>query len=143
MIVCNYKFKLSPRCLNSPSSNRNDVVQAKEHRVNIEDQVSDPIEEDDNNNIVQDDGTNELIQDLFTQVNEDEDIDDIDLDVPLLDKENTPLYEGSRENIISATLLLVNLKVLKGLSNTCMTQIIRYVICFITYTYNLIFFLSF
>ena len=89
---------------------------------------------DGNNNIVQDDVTNEFIQDLFSQLDEDEDIDDIDLDVPLLDKENTPLYEGSRENILSATLLLANLKVLNGLSNTCMTQILRYVKCFITST---------
>ena len=88
--------------------------------MNIEDRVNDLMEEDDNNNIVQGDGTNEFPQDLFARLYEDEDIDDI-LDVPLLDKENTPLYEGSRENFISTTLLLVNLKVLNGLSNTCMT----------------------
>ena len=92
------------------------------------------MEEDDNNNIVQDDETNELIQGLFSWPYEDEDIDEIDLDVPLLDKENISLYEGSRENLLSTTLLLVNLKVLNGLSNTCMTHILRYVICFITYT---------
>ena len=79
------------------------------------------MEEDDNNNIVQDDGTREFIQDLFTRLDEDEDIDDIDPDVPLLDKKTTPLYEGSRENLLSTTLLLVNLKVLIGFSNTCMT----------------------
>jgi hypothetical protein len=79
-----------------PSSSRDDVVQAEEHGVNIEDQVNDPMEEDDNNNVVQDDGTNELIQYLFTRLDEDEDIDDINFDVPLLDKESTSLYEGSR-----------------------------------------------
>jgi hypothetical protein len=104
-----------------PSSSRNYVVQSEEHGANIEDQVNDPMEEDDNNNIVQDDGTNELIQGWFTQPDEDEDIDNIDLDVPLLDKENKPLYEVSRENIVSATLLLVNLKVLNGFSNTYMS----------------------
>ena len=48
------------------SNSRNDVVQAEEREVNNEDQVNDPMEKDDNNNIVQDDGTNQLIQDLFT-----------------------------------------------------------------------------
>ena len=128
------KLGWPPKYLNVPSSSRNDVVQVEEHGTNIEDQVNDPMEEGDNNNIVQDVGTNKLIQDLFARLNEDEDIDGIDLVVSLMDKENTPLYEGSRANLQSVTLLLVNLKVLNGLSNTCMTQILRYVICFITYT---------
>jgi hypothetical protein len=103
---------------------------------NIEDQFNDPMEEDDNNNnIVEDDGTNELIQDLFTRPNKDDDEDIGDLDVPLLEKAEKPLYEDSKANLLSATLLLVNLKVLNGLSNSCMTQILRYVIWFIiTYT---------
>jgi hypothetical protein len=103
---------------------------------NIEDQVNDPMEEyDNNNNIVEDDGTNELIQDLFAQPDEDDDEDIGDLDVPLLEKVEKPLYEGSKENLLFATLLLVNLKVLNGLSNSSMTQILRYVIWFnITYT---------
>ena len=37
-----------------------------------EDQVNDPMEVDDNNNIVQDDGTNQMIQDLFSHQNEDQ-----------------------------------------------------------------------
>ena len=82
----------SPKYPNVSSSSRNNGVQAKEHGANIEGQVNDPMEEDDNNHIVQDDGTNELIQDLFARPDEDEDIDDIDLDVPLLDKPNTPIY---------------------------------------------------
>jgi hypothetical protein len=128
-----------PKHLNAPSTSRNDVVLqgAEEFGVsNIEDQVNDPMEEDDNNNnIVEDDGTNELIQDLFARPDEDDDEDIGDLDVPLLEKAEKPLYEGSKENLLSATLLLVNLKVLNGLSNSCMTQILRYVIWFIiTYT---------
>jgi hypothetical protein len=103
---------------------------------NIEDQVNNPMEEDDNNNnIVEDDGTHELIQDLFAQLNKDDDEDIGDLDVPLLERAKKPLYEGSKVNLLSATLLLVNLKVLNGLSNSCMTHILRYVIWFIiTYT---------
>jgi hypothetical protein len=128
------KLELPPNFLqNAPSSSRNDVVQAEEHEANNEDQVNDPMEEDENNNIVQDDGTNQMIQDLFAQSDEDGDNDGI-YDEPLIEKENKRLYKGSRENILSATLLLVNLKVMNHLSNTCMTQILRYVICFITYT---------
>ena len=115
------KSSWPPKYPNVPSNTRNDVLQLEEHEANIEDQVNDPMKKDNNNNIVQDDGTNELIQDLFAWPDEDDDIDDIDLDVPLLDKENTLLYEGSRENLLSATLLLVNFKVLNGLLNTCMS----------------------
>jgi hypothetical protein len=117
----------------APSSSRNDVVQDEEHDQENEDlmeeddgtnQVNDPMEEDD--------GTNQMIQYLFFQPDEDGDSDGI-YDEPLLEKENKRLYEGSRENLLSATLLLVNLKVMNNLSNTCMTQILRYVICFISY----------
>jgi hypothetical protein len=86
----------------------------------VTNQVNDPMEEDD--------GTNQMIQDLFSQLDEDGDNDGI-YDEPLLEKADKRLYEGSRENIISSTLLLVNLKVLNNLLNTCMTQILRYVIC--------------
>ena len=92
------------------------------------------MEKDDNNNIVQDDGTNQLIQDLFTRPNEDGDSIDGIYDEPLLEKAYKPLYKISRSNLISATLLLVNLKVLNHLSNTCMTQILRHAICFIMST---------
>jgi len=37
----------------------------------------------------------------------------------VLKKAVTPLYEGSKENILSATLFLVNLKILNCFSNTC------------------------
>jgi hypothetical protein len=47
-----------------------------------------------------------------------DDIHDVD---PLLEKSRQPLYEGSTINLLSAILLLVNLKVLNGLSNTCLT----------------------
>ena len=73
-----------------------------------------------------------MIQDLFAQSDEDGDSDGI-YDEPLLGKENKRLYEGSIANILSTTLLLVNLKVMNNFSNTSMTQILRYVICFISY----------
>ena len=102
--------------------------------MNNEYQINDHMEEGDNNNIVQDDGTNQLIEDLFAQSDEDRDSNDVIYDKPLLVKVDKPLYTSSRSNLLSATLSLVNLKVSNHLSNTCMTQILRYVICFITYT---------
>jgi hypothetical protein len=106
----------------APSISRNDVVQDEEHHHDRENE--DLMEEDD--------GTNQMIQDLFLQPDEDGENTGI-YDEPLLEKANKRLYEGSRENILSATLLLVNLKVMNNLSNTCMTHILRYVICFISY----------
>jgi hypothetical protein len=119
----------------APNSSINDVVQDEEHEVDNEDQVNDPMEVDDNNNIVQDDGTNQMIKDLFAHSDEDhgDNIDGI-YDEPLIEKENKQLYKGSRKNLLSTTLLLVNLNVINHLSNTCITQILRYVICFITST---------
>ena len=67
-----------------------------------------------------------MIQDTFAPLDE-EHLHDIH-DVPLLEKSQEPLYEGSTKNILSIVLLLLNLKVLNGLSNTCFTQILRYVI---------------
>jgi hypothetical protein len=80
----------------------------------------------------EDDGTNQLIQDLFSQPDKDRENASI-YDEPLLEKENKRLYEGSRSNLLSATLFLVRLKVMNNFSTTCMTQILRYVICFISY----------
>jgi hypothetical protein len=118
------------------SSSRNDVViQDEELEADNEDQVNDPMEVDDNNNIVQYDGTNQMIQDLFSHPDEDHgDNSDGIYDEPLIEKENKRLYKGSRANIISTPLLLVNLKVTNHLSNTCMTHTLRFVICFITST---------
>ena len=39
--------------------------------MNNEDEVNEPIEVDDNNNIVQDDGTNQMIQELFARQDDD------------------------------------------------------------------------
>jgi hypothetical protein len=109
-----------------PSSSINTNVQDVEEGMSIEYQFN-PMEEYDTDNIVEmDDGTHRLIQDIFSPIDKQND-DDI-YDVPLLEKEEQPLYEGSRTHILSAIMLLVNLKVLNGLSNTCLTQILRYVI---------------
>jgi hypothetical protein len=68
---------------------RNDVVQDEEHEADNKDQVNDPMEVNDNNNIVQDDGTNKMIQDLFSHPDEDHgDNSDSIYDEPLMEKEN-------------------------------------------------------
>ena len=59
--------------------------------------------------------------------NDDED----DLDIPLLEKAHEPLYEGSQTTLLLAIVLLVNLKVMNGISNVTMSHILRYVIFFI------------
>ena len=107
--------------------------------MNNEEQVNDHIEEGDHtDNIFEDDGTNTLIHDTFN-VRMDDDVDhendDFDgvHDLTLLEKEHEPLYEGSKINIISAILLIMNLKAMIGLSNISVTWMLRYVIYSITY----------
>ena len=48
-----------------------------------------------------------------------ENIDDFDdvHDIPLLEKAYRPLYEGSKTNLLSTILLIMNLKVMNGISN--------------------------
>ena len=121
---------------NVTSSSRNDVVQAKVHGANIEDQVNDPMEEDDHaNNTIEDDGTNTLIQDTFSAGMDDDHDEFNDVhDISLLEREIQSLYEGSKITLLSDILLLVNLKVFNGFSNTCVTKILKYLIYFVTYT---------
>ena len=59
-----------------------------------------------------------------------ENIDDFDYvhNIPLLKKEYEPLYKGSKTNILSAILLIINLKVMNGLSNIAITRMLRYLI---------------
>jgi hypothetical protein len=68
----------------------------------------------------QEDEIHILIQDTFSLMDEDNQDDSHDVD-PLLEKSHQPLYEGSTTNLVFAILLLVNIKVLNGLSNTCLT----------------------
>ena len=96
--------------------------------------MNDHIKEDDHtNNVVEDDGTNTLIHDSFNvrmdDDNDNENIDDFDdvHDIPLLEKEYKPLYEGSKTNLLSAILLIMNLKVMNGISNISITWLLRYV----------------
>ena len=76
-----------------------------------------------------------LIHDSFNVRMDDEDDDDNENindfddvhDIPILDKAYKPLYEGSKTNILSSILLIMNLKVMNGLSNISITWMLRYV----------------
>jgi len=112
------------------SSTRNNFLQVEEqYGVNMEDQDNYHMEENGNNNVVQDNGINQFIQDFFGDEKNDVNCHD----EHVIKKATPPIYEGSKANILSSTLLLVNLKVLNGFSKPCMTKILRYnVIYFIT-----------
>jgi hypothetical protein len=69
-------------------------------------------------NIIKNDGINRLIHDTFSLM--DDNFDDIH-DVPLINKAQKSIYEGSMKNLLSSILLLVKSKVLNNLSNTFLT----------------------
>ena len=126
----------------SPSRRRfhrdNTEEQVELNRVDNGDHII-PMENDDINNTFDDDGTNRLIQyisnapmdddvnmeeDKLQDDNDDND-DEYIFDKPILQNATESLYEGTTKSALSAVMLLVNLKVSNGLSNTCMTQILR------------------
>jgi hypothetical protein len=115
-----------------PSTSINTTLHGDELRdqnIEVVDQViNDDMDGDNVSDSNQEDEIHRLIQDTFSPMDEDNQDDSHDVD-PLLEKSRQPLYEGSTTNILSAILLLVNLKVLNGLSNTCLTHILRYLIC--------------
>ena len=86
----------------------------------------------DEDNIIdrnEEDRINRLIKDTYAPMDEDN-LNDIHV-VPLLENSRQALYDGSTTNLLSSSiLLLVNLKVLNGLSNTCLTQILRYIVMY-------------
>ena len=88
---------------------------------NGDEEVSTMAEENDDIDIIHNDGINRLINDTYHASSMDYNFDGYVEDVPLTEKDEIPLYGGSKTNILSAILLLVNLKVLNGLSDTCLT----------------------
>lgn len=100
-----------------------------DRNIEVVDQViNDDMDGDNVSDSNQEDEIHRLIQDTFAPMDEDNQDDSHDVN-PLLKKSHQPLYEGSTINLLYAILLLVNLKVLNGLSNTCLTQLLRYLIC--------------
>ena len=62
---------------------------------------------------------------------ENDEFDDVH-DLPFLEKAYEPLYEGSNTNILFAIFFIMKLKVMTGISNTSVTQMLKYVIYSIT-----------
>ena len=110
-------------------NSRNTTLEGEEHGdQNIADQVlNDHMDEDDIINTNGEDTKNRFLQETFSPLDDEDNVHDIH-GVPLLKKSQEPLYEGSTTNILSPILLLENLKVLNGLSNTCFTKLLRYVL---------------
>jgi hypothetical protein len=77
-----------------------------------------------------------LIQETFNNVGMVDDDDQLDRVFYILvhEKETQPLYEGSKISLLSAIFLLVNLNVMNDFSNTCVSQLLRYVIHFVTFS---------
>ena len=89
------------------------------------------MEEDDSvsEDMIKEDGIGVANEDTYddgtsTSNNDDED----GLDIPILEKAHKPLYKGSQKTLLFAIMLLVNLKVMNGLSNVAMSCMLRYAI---------------
>ena len=108
----------------------NGDFQLEEHGgVNIQVEDNTPIEEDDNGpeNIIEEDAIGAVDEDTHDDGTSTFDNDDEDgLDIPILEKVNKPLYEGSQTTLLFSIVLLVNLKVMNGLSNVAMSRMLRY-----------------
>ena len=106
--------------------------QLEEHGgVNIQAEDNTLMEEDDNvpEDMINEDGIGVGDEEDHNDGTRESDNDDEDgLDITLLEKEHEPLYEGSQTTLLSAIVLLVNLKVMNGISNVAMSRMLRYVI---------------
>ena len=122
LFSCSYKIdhpKLELEPKDVPNCSRNIVEQCD---VDLE---INPMKENNDINIIENDRIHRLIHGTFSLM--DDKFDDVH-DIPFYDKAEKTLHEGSTKNVMSNILLFVNLKVLNGLSNTYVTQILRYAI---------------
>ena len=95
------------------------------------DRANDHMEADnDANNTIEEDGTNRFIYETFNNVGIYDDGSQFDdaYDIPVLHRESEPIYEGLNISLLSALFMLLNLKVVNGMSNTRVTQVLTYVI---------------
>ena len=108
--------------------------------MNIEVKGNDTMEEDhdDEDHDDQNDHNDQDDHDDQDDDDDDDDYDDVDieLDVPILEKAHKSIYEGSKTTLLATVLLLVNLKVMNGLSNVAMTRMLRYAIFFHYFTHS-------
>ena len=86
------------------------------------------------NDTMEEDHDDEDRDDQDDHDDQDDDDVNVELDVPILEKAQESLYEGFETTLLATVLLLVNLKVINGLSNVAMTRILRYVIFFHYFT---------
>jgi hypothetical protein len=81
-------------------------------------------------NIIENEGIYRVTHKTFAYMDDftllDEIYDDIH-NLSLIDKVHKPLYKESKTSVLFFILMLVHLKILYDISNTCMTQILRYV----------------
>ena len=110
------------------------------HGENIKDQANDPMEEynDIDNTVEEDeeDGTDRFIYETFNTAGMDDDNNQFDgaYDIHVLQRDSEPVYESSEISILFSIQFSVNTKVVNGLSNTCITQPLRHVIYFVTFS---------
>ena len=69
-------------------------------------------------------GVNEFIQDFYTSFEE-------VIDSPLTQLARTLIFSNDESSILAKLMLLLNLKVTHGLTNTCFTDILRLVLIFL------------
>lgn len=87
------------------------------HRDGKGDKIDDNNTKENDPNIIENEGINTLIYDTFVAMDENAPANEIYEhihDVPLIDKEQKPLYKYSKMNLLSILFLRVNLKVLNG-----------------------------
>ena len=60
------------------------------------------------------------------------DDDEENHDIPIIEKENEPLYQGSQTTLLSNVLLLVNFKVMNGISNVAISCSVIFVIFYVS-----------
>ena len=104
-------------------NSENADFQTREHGgVNIEVEGNDTMEEDQDDEDHDDQNDQDDQDDHDDQDDDDDDDVNVELDVPILEKAQEPLYEGSETTLLAIVYLLVNLKVMNGLSNVAMTH---------------------
>ena len=69
-------------------------------------------------------GVNEFIQDFYRSYEE-------VTDSPIAQLAKTPLFPSAKTSILATLMLLLNLKVMHGLTNTCFIDILRYDLIFL------------
>ena len=85
---------------------------------------------------------NRIEEDVTSTTNEDDrnddncasnDDDEDKLDIPIIEKAYETFYQGSQTTLLFVVLLLVNFKVINGISNIEISRMLRYNVIFVIY----------